>query len=175
MSIRLSASVLPVSRGLEFGQRLLVPLKQIRDPVEQRGTVGDACGRPFAVVEGLSRGGDRVARIVGGGLVDHRGDTAIGWVDDLASPAIGRVTPLPADQEIGFTVHLPLTSFCGAAYQAPSGAETGHYPLVELRDVMFGRYEHTTLAVGAGGHRGLSSLARLEVLLVDPVEQLDRV
>jgi hypothetical protein len=46
---------------------------------------------------------------------------------------------------------------------------------MELRDVMFGRYEDTTFAVGARRHRRLSSLARLEVLLVDPVEQLDRV
>ncbi len=127
----------------------------------------------MAVVEGFSRCGHGVARILWGSFVDHRGDAAVRGVDDLAGSAVGRVPPLSTDQEIRFTVHLAHLALRSSS-ATPSGTETGHYPLMELRDVMFGRNEDTTVAVGARRHRRLSSLARLEVLLVDPVEQLDR-
>ena len=68
--------------GLQPRQRLLVALQQIGDPVEQRGALGDGGGRPCAVVERRARRGDGVACVLGGGLVDDRGDAAVGGVDD---------------------------------------------------------------------------------------------
>src|SRR6478735_11525069 len=56
----------------------------------------------------------------------------------------------------------------------PSLTQTGHYPLLELRDVVFGGDEHTAIAVGPRRHRRLGSLTRGEILLVDAVEQVHR-
>ncbi len=114
--------------GFQLREGLLVPLEQIGDAAEQRGTFGHRCGGPSAVVERLPRGGDGIARVLGCGLVDDRGDASVGGVDDLASPTVGRMPPHTADQEIGFTIHI-----------AHLVAEMGHYPLAALGDVLFDR------------------------------------
>ena len=110
MSIRLSTSVLPVSRVSSSASDFLVALQQVGDPVQQRGAIGHRGRRPRPVVERRpARRRHGVARVVGGGLVDDGGDTAVGRVDDVAGAAVGGMTPLTADVEVGFTVHRSLT------------------------------------------------------------------
>ena len=91
--------------GFQRRQILFVALQQVGDPVEQGGAFGHRRCGPCAVVERGAGGGDGISGIVGGGLVDDRGDAAGGRIDDLPRPAVGRVPPLPADTEIRFTVH----------------------------------------------------------------------
>ena len=121
MSIRLSGSVLPVSRVSSGEQSLLVPLQQIGDPVEQRGAFGHRGGGPFTVVEGFARGGDGIARVLGRCLVDDGGHAAVGRVDDLARPAVGGVTPFTADKEVGLRSCSSVASLPASAEIPPSG------------------------------------------------------
>ncbi len=44
---------------------------------------------------------------------------------------------------------------------------------MERSDVVLAGHQHAALGVHAGAHRGLTALAGVEVLPVDPVEELD--
>ena len=107
MSIRLSTRVFPVSRVSSSARSSLSRCS--RSAIRSSSAARSADGRrgPGPVVERRpARRWTASLRVGVGRLVDHGGDAAVRRVDDLAGPAVGRVTPLPSDVEIGFTVHM---------------------------------------------------------------------
>src|SRR3954449_11777847 len=91
-----------------------------------------------------------------------------GW-----SRSIG-IGPAWSTRATGGTWLVPEVRAVDADLGVPSH---GHHPLdprVERTDVVLARHEHAAVGVDPRAHRGLAPLARVEVLHVDPVEQLDR-
>src|SRR4051794_8999102 len=65
-------------------------------------------------------------------------------------------------------------SATAATPEASAWGDGGLHPLVELADVVLAGHQHAALRVHPRAHGRLAALARVEVLGVDPVEQLDR-
>src|SRR5690606_30139941 len=69
----------------------------------------------------------------------------------------------------------PLRNLDSTLVPTASVRERAYDPVTELPDVVLTGHQHPAIDVGLRRHRRLAAFAGVEVLLVDPVEQLHRL